>query len=59
MKNYIIHCIILDKLNPESEDPVQSIELYTNIEAVDEQSAINSLNNTYNIQKLIYIEEIL
>ena len=59
MKNYTIYCVILDKLNPGSDEPVQNIDLYTNIEASDEDEAVSILENTYNIQEIKHIEEIL
>lgn len=59
MKNYTIYCTILDKLNPDSDEPVQNIDLYTNIEASDENEAVSILESTYNVQEIKHIEEIL
>lgn len=58
MKNYTIYCIILDKLNPDSDEPVQNIDLYTNIEASNRDEAVTILENTYNVQEIKHIEEI-
>lgn len=59
MKNYTICCVILDKLNPGSDEPVQNIDLYTNIEAFDENEAVSILERTYNVQAIKHIKEIL
>lgn len=59
MKNYTICCVILDKLNPDSDEPVQNIDLYTNIEAFDENEAVSILERTYNVQAIKHIKEIL
>jgi len=60
MKNFEIHCIIHDKLDPSNEsNQVVSIELFTTILAINYQEAIQTLENLYKIQEIILVQEIL
>lgn len=60
MKNFEIHCVIYDKLNPSNElDEVVSIELFTIVTAADPDSAVSILNNLYKIKEILSIQEII
>ncbi len=60
MKNFEVHAIIYDKLNPSLENTeVVEIELRTAIVAESLESAINTLQLLYNIKEIINIQEII
>lgn len=60
MKNFEVHVIIYDKLNPSLENTeVIEIELRTVIISESLESAIDVIQLLYNIKEIINIQEIL
>ena len=60
MRVFEISCIIYDKKDPSNEiEDVVDINLHTVIEANDEASAIDQINNLYRVKEIISILEIL
>ena len=60
MRVFEINCIIYDKTDPSNEiEDVVDINLHTSIEAEDESSAIDQINNLYRLKEIISILEIL
>jgi hypothetical protein len=60
MKVFEINCIIYDKMDPSNEiEDILDINLHTIIEAEDEASAINQINNLYRLKEIISILETL
>ena len=60
MKNFEVHAIIYDKLNPSLENTeVVEIELRTAIVAESLESTIDTLQLLYSIKKIINIQEII
>lgn len=60
MRVFEINCIIYDKTDPSNEiEDVVDINLHTSIEAEDESSAIDQINNLYRLKEIISISEIL
>lgn len=60
MKNFEIHCVIYDKINPinDAED-VSEIILFTIIQSDDRYSAEQALNQLFSIKEIFSIQEIL
>ena len=60
MRVFEINCVIYDKTDPSNEiEDIVDINLHTNIEAEDESSAIDQINNLYRLKEIISISEIL
>ena len=60
MRVFEINCIIYDKMDPSNEiEDILDINLHTIIEAEDEASAINQINNLYRLKEIISILETL
>jgi hypothetical protein len=60
MKNFEVHAIIYDKLNPSLEDTeVVEIELHTVIISESLESAFETISLLYKIKEIINIQEIL
>ena len=60
MRVFEINCVIYDKIDPSNEmEDIVNINLHTNIEAEDESSAIDQINNLYRLKEIISILEIL
>ena len=60
MRVFEINCVIYDKTDPSNEiEDIVDINLHTNIEAEDESSAIDQINNLYRLKEIISILEIL
>lgn len=60
MRVFEINCIIYDKTDPSNEiEDVVDINLHTSIEAEDESSAIDQINNLYRLKEIISILEML
>jgi hypothetical protein len=60
MRVFEINCIIYDKMDPSNEiEDIVDINLHTIIEAEDEVSAIDQINNLYRLKEIISILEIL
>ena len=60
MRVFEINCVIYDKTDPSNEiEDIVGINLHTVIEADDEASAIDQINNLYRLKEIISILEIL
>jgi hypothetical protein len=60
MRVFEINCIIYDKIDPYNEiENILDINLRTTMEAEDEISATEQINNLYRIKEIISILEIL
>jgi hypothetical protein len=60
MRVFEINCIIYDKMDPSNEiEDIVDINLHTIVEAEDEASAIDQINNLYRLKEIISILEIL
>jgi hypothetical protein len=60
MRVFEINCIIYDKMDPSNEiEDIVDINLHTIIEAEDEASAIDQINNLYRLKEIISILETL
>ena len=60
MRVFEINCIIYDKTDPSNEiEDIVDMNLHTVIEAEDESSAIDQINNLYRLKEIISILEIL
>jgi hypothetical protein len=60
MRVFEINCIIYDKMDPSNEiEDIVNINLHTVIEAEDEASAIDQINNLYRLKEIISILETL
>ena len=60
MKNFEIHCVIYDKINPLNDtEAVSEIVLFTTIQSEDQYSAEQKLNELFSVKEILSIQEIL
>lgn len=60
MKNFEIHCVIYDKLNPSNNlEDVSEIVLFTVIQSEDQYSAEQKLNQLFSVKEILSIQEII